>query len=60
MFSWLSKFKSANPQTQGFIFNAFVYGFVIIAALIYCYARLDFVRSGRPSTPTTHTPSYDK
>jgi len=45
MLQWIQNFRNASPQTKFFIFNWVVYGFMIVATMIYCYARLDYVRS---------------
>lgn len=45
MFSLLVKFFSAGRETKWFLINCFVYGFLIIVSAIYCYMRLDYVRS---------------
>lgn len=46
MFKWIESFKNADKGTKAFVFNCFVYGFIIVASTIYCYSRLDFVRTG--------------
>lgn len=54
MFKWIRLYNNANPQIKIFIFNAVVYFTVIVITTIYCYGRLDFVRSypSPKSTPT--------
>ena len=47
MFGWLKEYSEANPQTKYFVLNALVYGLAIIITTVYCYGRLDFVRSYR-------------
>jgi hypothetical protein len=56
MLAWIEQFRNASTQTKWFVFNCFIYGLVIAASLIYCYARLDFVRSGTQTPPSTKTP----
>lgn len=54
MFKWVAQYRGAKPQTKYFILNWFVYGLVIILTTVYCYARLDYVRSDhRPPTEDT-------
>lgn len=47
MLKWLKKYNEASSQTKYFIINWLVYGLAIIITTVYCYARLDFVRSYR-------------
>lgn len=47
---WLRQYMEAAPQTKWFIFNWVFYAILTFGTLIYCYARLDFVRTG-PQTP---------
>ncbi len=47
MLNWIRSFINANRQTKFFVINWAVYGIVIIVTTIYCYGRLDFVRSYR-------------
>jgi len=42
---WINDFQEADQATKWFIFNWGIYGFIIVAVGIYCYVRLDFVRS---------------
>jgi len=51
MFKWLTKYNKSTSQTKYFTLNAIVYGLAILITSVYCYARLDFVRSYR--TPVT-------
>jgi hypothetical protein len=50
MLKWIQNFKEASAQTQFYYLNWIIYGLVIIMTTVYCYARLDFVRS----YPTGH------
>lgn len=52
MFQWFDSFRNAHPKTKTFIFTCFIYGFIVIAFTLYCYARLDFVRSGNSNKTT--------
>jgi hypothetical protein len=45
MFRWLKEYTDSNSQTKYFTLNAIVYGLALIITSIYCYGRLDFVRS---------------
>lgn len=47
MLKWLREYDEASPQTKYFVLNSLVYGLAIIITTVYCYARLDFVRSYR-------------
>lgn len=48
---WMSEFSQANPKTKWFIFNWAIYGIAIIVTTVYCYARLNFVRSYKIEEP---------
>lgn len=45
MLKWIEQFKESSFQTKFFIFNWVIYGVVIVYTTVYCYGRLDFVRS---------------
>ena len=47
MFKWLKDYNDASSQTKFFVLNCLVYGLAILITTVYCYARLDFVRSYR-------------
>lgn len=47
MLEWLKEYGEASPQTKYFVLNGLVYGLAIIITTVYCYGRLDFVRSYR-------------
>ena len=51
MLKWLTQYRRAHPQTQYFIMMFLFYGVMLIASTIYCYARLDYVRSYKTSSP---------
>lgn len=53
MLSRLKQFFSATGQTKAFIVIWAIYGIALIITTLYCYARLDFVRS-QPKHQTTH------
>lgn len=59
MFKWLRHYYEASPQTKYFVLNWLVYGIVIIATTIYCYARLDFVRSNKSAQSDKQQHSID-
>lgn len=48
--NFIEQFFTASSKTKWFIFNLLFYTIFLIATTIYCYGRLDFVRSG-----PTHT-----
>lgn len=54
MFKWLDQYNEASPQIKYLILNWLVYGLVIIITTVYCYARLDFVRSYETPSTITH------
>jgi|LakMenEpi03Aug12_release.lakeMendotaPanAssembly.Ray.scaffolds.fasta_scaffold110694_3 hypothetical protein len=56
MLKWIYKFKDASPQTKYFALNWFVYGLALIVSTVYCYGRLDYVRSYK----TPHTIQANK
>lgn len=46
-FTWLKEFYAADSRTKMFMLTHVIYGAVIVASTLYCYGRLDSVRSGR-------------
>ena len=52
MRKWIEQYRQAKPQTRYFILNWTFYGLMLVATTIYCYARLDYVRSTRTIPPT--------
>lgn len=42
---WYKQFINSTRETKMFIFQSVIYMFLIIATTVYCYARLDYVRS---------------
>lgn len=48
------KLAFSDSKTRWFLFNWLIYGLALIGTLVYCYLRLDFVRSG-PKTATEQT-----
>lgn len=46
--NWISQFIHSSRETKWFFLNWFVYGFLIIVSTLYCYMRLDYVRSTKP------------
>lgn len=53
MWKYILEFNSSSRETKWFILTSIVYGLLIAISLVYCYARLDFVRSNKPLE--THT-----
>ena len=45
MFKWMKAYKESDRQVQIFTLNWVIYAIAIILTTIYCYGRLDFVRS---------------
>lgn len=52
MFRWFKEYNEASSQTKYFVLNWLVYGLALLITTVYCYARLDYVRSYR--TPSVH------
>lgn len=48
--NFIEKFLASNRETKWFILNLLFYILILVATTVYCYGRLDFVRSG-----PTHT-----
>lgn len=51
MLNWIISYKNSSRQTKFFALTWFVYGIAIIITTIYCYARLDYVRSYKTPKP---------
>lgn len=56
MFQWIKRFRQASGETKFFIFNWLIYGVMLIVTTMYCYGRLDYVRSYK-ITPKSHNQS---
>jgi hypothetical protein len=39
------RYKNASNETKFFVFNWVIYGLALIITTIYCFGRLDYVRS---------------
>lgn len=57
MQDWIKKYNEASSQTKFFVWNAVVYGLAIIITTVYCYGRLDFVRSYPAPSTIKHSAS---
>lgn len=57
MLKALRLFLQSDAKTKNFILTWFVYTAVIVASTIYCYARLDTVRSGPKAAPESENVS---
>jgi hypothetical protein len=55
---WWRQYNAATAQTRYFVLNWIVYGLALIVTTVYCYARLDFVRSYK--TPAIEEQSAEK
>lgn len=53
MFKWVKQYQTASRQTKYFIFNWIIYTLAIIITTVYCYGRLDFVRSYKTTKTAT-------
>lgn len=61
MSNWLKAYNEASAQTKFFILTWLIYGLALLITTVYCYGRLDFVRSyPRPSTDTNYTQEAQK
>lgn len=58
MFKWIEDYKNASSKTKSFVLNCIIYSLVIIVSVIYCYARLDFVRSYDKNKVEVESESY--
>ncbi|MBA3816592.1 MAG: hypothetical protein H0X29_08760 [Parachlamydiaceae bacterium] len=56
MFKWFEQYQAASKQTKYFILNWIIYGLAIIITTVYCYGRLDFVRSYKTPLTEMHHP----
>ncbi len=48
MLKWFQKYRMAGRETKLFIATSILWTLAVILPGIFCYARLDFVRSGQP------------
>ena len=55
MFQWIEDFMNASAQTKYFVLNWIIYGLVILLSTLFCYGRLDYVRSYAKHQQTTNT-----
>jgi hypothetical protein len=56
MMTWISQFIHSSRETKWYFLNWFIYGILIILTTIYCYMRLDFVRSYKTTSAQVKTP----
>lgn len=45
MFKWIRRFIDSSAQTKFFVLTWAVFGITIVYTTVYCFARLDYVRS---------------
>lgn len=55
MMDWFMQFIEAKRETKWFILNWVVYMILLIVTTLYCYARLDYVRSYRANENHSQT-----
>lgn len=55
MFRWLYRFTESTKETKWFILNWAVYILLLILTTLYCYGRLDYVRSYKTQPTKTNT-----
>jgi hypothetical protein len=56
MIQWIRKFQASSRQTKFFIFNWVIYGVLLLITTLYCYGRLDYVRSYKFKTTEHQSP----
>lgn len=49
---WIEQYRSASRDTKVFIWNAVLYAVLLIGSTVYCYARIEFVRTYKLEPPT--------
>lgn len=54
MLKWYRQFMEADSETKWFVLNWMVYGLLLIVTTVYCYGRLDYVRSYKVPPSQTH------
>lgn len=57
MLQWLKKFNATDFQIKLFIFMVALYGIAMAVTTVYSYARLDYVRSYKTTTPKINAKS---
>ena len=57
MFKWIKDFKESSPATKNAIISTLIWAVPVVLMTIYCYARLDFVRSYDTSKPIEQSTS---
>jgi hypothetical protein len=60
MLKWFRKFRTASRETKLFIFTSFIWTAVTVLPTIYCYARLDYVRSYDTSQKASESQNITK
>lgn len=45
MANWIEQYNESNPKTKSFILTWIIYSLALVITTVYCYARLDYVRS---------------
>lgn len=45
MLKWIEDFKNANTKTKNFILITVIFSAVLILSSVYCYMRLESVKS---------------
>ena len=45
MFQWIKKFKESTPLTKNAVIALLIWAIPVVLMTVYCYVRLDFVRS---------------
>ena len=58
MLKWVRQLSEASYETKMFALNWAIYLILIIVTTVYCYARLDYVRSyAKPQTTSASSNS---
>lgn len=60
MLKWIQQYRQASGETKIFIFTNALFAIAIVATTVYCYARLDFVRSYKITSEQSTNPSIKK
>lgn len=58
MLYWIKAFMQAHWQTKLFVVTTILFLFITIATAIYCYARLDYVRSYKTNKTASSEKTY--
>lgn len=60
MLKIMNQIQNMDSRIKWFLFNAVLYGLLMLATTVYVYARLDYVRTGVQNEKTTDQGSSNK